>query len=239
MPGLETQLLAQLHAESGTVLLLGFLGGVLSSLLPCSVGMLPVLIGYVGGFGELSRWGILRQVLLFMVGVSLVLTVLGVLASSIGFAFGSLVGEGWYWVVGITAILMGLQLLGWITLPLPPGLTRLPATPAGRWLSPLILGLAFGAATSPCGTPFLTVILGFISQQKNILLGGAALFAYGLGQSILLLLVGLGTGLIRHLAVLRRVGHVINTLSAVVFILAGALLIAQGAGWLDPLAFFP
>lgn len=220
------------------VLLLAFAGGVMSSLLPCTVGMLPVLVGYVGGYTESSRLAILRQILLFMIGFALVLTALGVLASLLGTAMAALVGASWYYFLGALAILMGLQLLEVIQLPLPQFVTRLPETSSGQWLAPILLGAAFGAASSPCGTPFLTAILGFISREKNWMLGGASLFSYALGQSMLLLLVGLFTGLIKQLAVFRRVGHVITRLSACVFVLGGVLLIAQAAGWLDIFAFF-
>lgn len=230
---IEQLFLENLDARSGVVILLAFLGGVVSSLLPCTIGMLPVLIGYVGGYSGSSRWAVLRQVLLFVLGVALVMTILGVAASTLGIAFGGLVGSGWYYAVGVVAIVMGLQLLGVINIPLPQLITKLPDSKPGQILMPIVLGMAFGAASSPCGTPFLTAILGFISQEKNLWLGGGSLFAYALGQSVLLIVVGLFTGLIKHMAVVRRVGKVINLLSGITFILAGALLIAQAASWLD------
>lgn len=238
MPDLQTAFLSTLNSHSYTVLLLAFAGGVMSSLLPCTVGMLPVLVGYVGGYTESSKVAILRQIVLFMLGFSLVLTVLGILASVLGTAMAALVGSGWYYFLGILAIVMGLQLLEVIQLPLPQFVTRLPETRSGQWLAPIALGAAFGAASSPCGTPFLTAILGFISREKNWVLGGASLFSYAFGQSMLLLVVGLFTGLLKQMALFRQVGSVVTKLSAVVFMLAGVLLIALAAGWLDPFAFF-
>jgi cytochrome c-type biogenesis protein len=170
--------------------------------------------------------------------VATVMTALGIATVLMGIAFGGMIGSGWYYVVGIVAILMGLQLLDLFRLPLPQFVSKMPVTTTDRIGRPFILGLAFGAATSPCGTPFLTAMLGFISQTQNIALGGISLFSYALGQTVLLLVVGLFTGLLKHMATLRRVGGVFNRLSAVVFILAGLLFIALGAGWLDPLAFY-
>jgi cytochrome c-type biogenesis protein len=239
MPDLHATFLHMLNAHSYSVLLLAFLGGVMSSLLPCTVGMLPILIGYVGGYTESSKLAILRQILLFMLGFALVLTALGILASILGTAMAMLVGPLWYYLLGGLAILMGLVLLDLIHLPLPQLITRLPQTGTGKWLAPIILGAAFGAASSPCGTPFLTAILGFISREHNWLLGGFSLFCYAVGQSMLLLIAGLFTGFLKQMAVFRRVGMIVTQLSAVVFILAGFLLIAQAAGWLDVFAFYP
>jgi cytochrome c-type biogenesis protein len=238
MEPLQSAFLHTLNAHSYRVLLLAFAGGVASSLLPCTVGMLPILIGYVGGYTETSKWAILRQIVLFMLGFALVLTALGIAASILGMAMAALVGHGWYYLLGAVAILMGLQLLEVIHLPLPQFVTRMPQSTPGKLLAPIALGAAFGAASSPCGTPFLTAILGFISREQNWLLGGLSLFCYALGQSMLLLITGLFTGLMKQMAVLRQVGSVITKLSAVVFILAGLLLIAQAAGWLDIFAFF-
>jgi cytochrome c-type biogenesis protein len=239
MDSLQQVFMQSLNTHSYMVLILAFLGGVASSLLPCTVGMLPVLVGYVGGYGETSKWSVLQQILLFMLGFALVLTILGILASVLGMAMGAMVGNSWYYVLGVVAIIMGLHLLEIIQLPLPQFVTKLPESKPGQILAPILMGAAFGAASSPCGTPFLTGILGFISREANWVLGGFSLFAYAFGQSMLLLVVGLCTGLIKKMAVFRHVGSVINKLSASVFILAGLLLIAQAAGWLDIFAFMP
>ena len=232
MNGLEAQFFSALGNHSLIVILLAFAGGIISSLLPCAIGMLPVLVGYVGGYSDLSKQMIIRQLLLFIMGISLVLTAFGIAATALGVAFGSFIGGGGYIVAGLLAVLMGLHLLEFIHLPLPQFVTHLPDTKTGKWITPLLLGMAFGAASSPCGTPFLTAILGFMSTEKNFVLGGVSLFAYGVGQSMLLLIVGLFTGLIKHIARLRQVGSVMNTLSGIIFILGGLLLIAQGLGYM-------
>jgi cytochrome c-type biogenesis protein len=197
--------------------------------------MLPILIGYVGGYANLSRGRLLLQVLLFILGTSTILTVLGVGASLLGIAFGSWLGSGWYAVMGTLAVLMGLQLLGVLHIPFPQVIQKMPETRSGQLLAPYLLGLAFGAASSPCGTPFLTAILGFISRENDLWLGGVSLFFYGLGQGIIFLVVGLFTGLLKHLAMLRRVGAVINAMSGIVFIIAGLVLLLMATGWLEPL----
>jgi cytochrome c-type biogenesis protein len=221
--------------------LLGFaLGaGIASSLSPCVIGMLPVMVGYVGGYSELSRLEALRHILLFIIGFALVLTVLGILAGLLGLVMGSLVGVWWYYLLGLLSILMGLHLLEVIHVPIPSLVHKFPASQSGRFLAPLLLGAMFGAASSPCGTPFLTAMLAFISEKHDWVLGGLGLFIYALGQSILLLITGLFTGLLKRMAILRRVGVVIVKLSATVFILCGVRLIALAAGWFDLFAFYP
>ena len=95
MNGLEAQFFSALGNHSLIVILLAFAGGIISSLLPCAIGMLPVLVGYVGGYSDLSKQMIIRQLLLFIMGISLVLTAFGIAATALGVAFGSFIGGGW------------------------------------------------------------------------------------------------------------------------------------------------
>jgi cytochrome c-type biogenesis protein len=221
------------------VLMLSFAGGVVSSLLPCTVSMMPLMVGYIGGYGQSSKTEVFFQTLSFVAGLATVLASLGIIASLLGLTFGAFLGPTWYSIIGVVAILMGLQLLNILHLPIPSGLTTLPKTGKGRFIAPFLLGLLFGTVASPCGTPYLAAILGLMSQQKNVLLGGASLFLYAMGQGVLLLAVGMFTGLMKHVATLRRVGAVLSGLSGVVFILVGLLLVAQGTGlWNQILAVF-
>jgi cytochrome c-type biogenesis protein len=235
---MQTEWILHDLSSGHTVVMLfsAFLGGIVSSLLPCSLGMLPVLVGYMGGYNQATkRSELFLQVCFFVLGVSLVLTVIGILTSVLGLAFGGLIGSGWYYAIGILAIVMGLQLLGVFHVPLPQLVQKLPDTQAGRYLTPLILGMAFGLASSPCGTPFLSVILGLMSQEHNWVLGGSSLFCYALGQGMLLLLVGLGVGVLKHMATLRKIGFVMNQISGWAFILTGLYLLILGSGHLGDL----
>jgi cytochrome c-type biogenesis protein len=233
---LEQWFTQSLNAQSASLIVLAFAGGVVSTLLPCSISMLPVLVGYVGGYAETNtKADILLQVGLFVTGLAFVMTLLGLSAGFIGVTFGTWAGSGWYYAVGALAIAMGLQLLDVIHLPLPRFITRLPEggigkTGAAKYFAPVILGMAFGAASSPCGTPFLAGIMALISNTKNIVLGGTSLFAYALGQGSLLVVVGLFTGLLKHRARMQQVGSVITKLSAALFMIVGLLLFAEGSG---------
>ncbi len=230
MMDLSGLLLEHYGARSIGVIGIAFVGGIISSLLPCAVGMLPVIIGYITGYGEDSKFKLFLQLAMFILGIAIIMTILGVAASVLGLTFGNVLGSGWYYTIGALAILMGLQLLEVIHLPLPQFVTKLPETNYGRYLTPLVLGMAFGTASSPCGTPFLLAILGFISHENDILLGGTSLFSYALGQGVLLMIVGLGTGMLKHMGTFRKVGSTLNKVSAVAFLLVGAMFIAQGLG---------
>lgn len=224
-----------LQQQSLMIIALSFLGGVASTFLPCTIAMMPILIGYISGFGDTTKkTTLLLQILFFIIGLGIVMAILGTLASLLGLTFGSWVGPPAQITVGIVAILIAANMLEWFHLPTLPGLSKLPEFKQrnGFWfyLSPMLLGMAFGVASSPCGTPFLAGILAFISQTHNVALGAVSLFAYAIGQGALLILIGLFTGLLKQMAQLRAVGHHLSRLSALVFLLLGIGFLIEGLG---------
>lgn len=230
MQGLEALFQQSVTNQSLWMILFAFVGGVISSLLPCTVGMLPVMLGYITSEVNVSTPRVVAHVMCFILGVSVVMTVLGILAAALGMAFGTLIGSTVYYILGGVLLIAGCQMLGVFHLPLPQLMTRLPQTSYGQWVTPFILGLFFGLTASPCGTPFLAGILGLISIEGNWWLGGISLFCYALGQGMLLLVVGVFASMLSHLHLLRRLGHVLNIISGVFFLVAGALLLMQGSG---------
>lgn len=204
----------------------GLLAGLVSSLLPCNLAVLPLMMGYLGASKQTpSRANWALKVGLFGLGVALTLTTLGVGATLLGHAFGGWLAGGWlYRVVGTVAILMGLTLLGvWHgpTLGVFQRLPQINLPPALLWLEPLLVGAFSGLVASPCGTPYLVAVLSVIGQFKQVGLGAWVLFCYALGQSVPLLLVGLLAGWGRYMAGARQLGQLLNTLSGAVFVLAG------------------
>ncbi|MFN8614666.1 MAG: cytochrome c biogenesis protein CcdA [Vampirovibrionales bacterium] len=246
MNDLSTTLPFVFYQPNDTLWLLGasFIGGVISTLLPCSIAMAPILVGTIGSLGDTNHKArLFLQITLFVVGLATTLAILGLMAGLLGETLSSLGGPNGAPLikaaVGLISIGVGCQLLTWFHIPLPQWLSRLPDPNHLKWLglgAPFALGVLFGMASTPCGTPFLAAILGLISQTKNVVLGGACLFLYGLGQGLLLFMVGLLTGVMKYWAQVRQVGQVFNQLSGGVFLLIGIGMIADALGYLDGLA---
>lgn len=231
-----TQITSQINSIGSTnsllIIALAFAGGIVTSFFPCTVALLPVLVGYMGGYSGGSKRDIALQVLVFILGLASVMAILGVVLSLLGFSFGAQSNMAVYIAVGVLCIVMALQMLEWINLPLPQAVKQLPETQPGKILSFYILGCAFGLVASPCGTPVLAAILGVIAKQGNIALGGVSLFAYALGQGVLLLIVGLFTGFLKHKATMMKIGVVLTRMSALLLLLVGLAYIVQSFGLL-------
>ncbi|HBQ99288.1 MULTISPECIES: cytochrome c biogenesis protein CcdA [unclassified Roseofilum] len=193
--------LAHLNAVS---LGLIFIAGLLTSLTPCMLSMLPLTVAYIGGYETENRLQSAIQSLWFAAGLATTLALLGIVAALVGQVYGQ-IGIGLPIIVSIIAILMGLNLLE--ALPL-----QLPASGGMDWISPnfpnsvrsYLIGLTFGLVASPCSTPVLATLLAWVSSTQNPILGSGLLLAYTAGYVSPLVLAGTFTASIKKLLALRQ-----------------------------------
>ncbi len=201
-----------------------FLGGIISSASPCVLAMIPLVIGYVGGYAEGSQKKAIQYSLVFTLGLTITFTGLGIIAGAMGRLFGD-VGSFWNYVLPPVAILLGLQLLGafkFIKLNIGISQRFLPKRKA--LLGALLMGLFFGIVASPCATPVLAVILTFAAIQKQLAYSGGLLLAYALGHWVLILGAGISAGFAQR--VLESKG--ISNFSSYSKKVAGVILIGTG-----------
>ena len=197
------------------------LAGLLTSLSPCLLSMLPIMVGYMGGYDSDTRQEAVLRSASFASGLATTLALLGLAAGLFGFVYGQ-VAVGLPILVSLIAILMGLNLLGILQLSLPSinGPT-LDSWNAPSWLKAYGLGLTFGFVASPCSTPVLATLLAWISSTQNPMLGSALLLTYGLGYVTPLVLAGTFTLAIKRMLELRQWSSWITPAS-------GALLLGFG-----------
>lgn len=175
-----------------------FLGGIISSASPCVLAMIPLVIGYVGGYSQGSQRKAVQYSIAFVLGLTVTFTILGVIAGAFGKLFGD-VGAFWKYVIPSIAILLGLQLLGVLRFNLNVGVSpeRLPKRRA--LFGAFLMGLFFGIVASPCATPVLGVILTFAAIKRDLVYSSGLLAAYALGHWVLVLGAGVSVGLAQRL----------------------------------------
>ena len=108
------------------ILIISFLSGILASLSPCSLGILPLIIGYVGGYSKGNNKKLLIQMLSFSVGLSLVLSIIGVVCALTGRAFTSFASPIIILIFASVITIMGLNLLGVIEINFPSIIKKMP-----------------------------------------------------------------------------------------------------------------
>ncbi len=198
-----------------------FIAGLLTSLTPCMLSMLPITIGYIGGYDTKGRGQAFTQSIYFSLGLATTLAALGVIAATVGRVYGQ-IGIGLPILVSLIAIAMGLNLLEILPLPFPSlGTTDWIKEDFPPGIRSYLLGLTFGLVASPCSTPVLATLLAWVVATQDLLLGAALLLAYTAGYVFPLVLAGTFTASIKKLLELRRWSGWINPVS-------GALLLGFG-----------
>ena len=198
-----------------------FGAGLLTSLTPCTLSMLPITIGYIGGAEEKTRSQSIIQSIWFSLGLATTLAGLGIVAAGFGQIYGQ-IGIGLPIVVSAIAIIMGLNLLEIIQIQFPSiGATDWITNDLPKSVRAYLVGLTFGLVASPCSTPVLATLLAWVSTTHDLVLGAGLLLAYTLGYVMPILIAGIFTASLKKLLSLRQWSGWINPVS-------GALLVGFG-----------
>jgi thiol:disulfide interchange protein DsbD len=220
---LEGLIRGRMGSASFLLFLLVFAAGFLASLTPCVYPVIPIVMGFVGGRSQGRKLKGFVLSLFFVLGLSLVYSILGVIAAKTG----SLIGISFQSpvvviVIAAIFIVMGFSLAGLFSIPVPSWITaKASGSHKSEYLGAVIVGGVSAVIAAPCVGPVLIALLSWISQSGNILLGFWLTFVFSLGMSVIFLLAGTFSGAI---ASLPRGG---GWMSAVKYFFA-ALLIAGG-----------
>ena len=207
------------------VLAMCFLGGVISSLSPCGIGMLPVVVSYIGASPEQKVSKSAIQIVFFILGLAVTLTAIGVIAALTGQVFGA--GNRSYFVLILTSLILifGLNLVGLIDINFPVLVKKFPKSEKHNAITyPFILGLVFAFATTPCSTPILAGIMATASLSANITYAALMLFMFSIGQGMIILVAGLFTSVLKNLSSFARYADILTKLSGVILILFALFL---------------
>ncbi len=214
-----------LSGISPVTFIIVYIGGVLTSISPCILTMVPVIVGYIGGYSDEnnSKFRGFLTSLAFVLGMSLTFALFGVIAVLLGRVFGQ-VGKAWYYILSAIAIIMGLHLLGVINIRFP-SLNITPLKKGGLFQA-FLIGLTFGLVMSPCATPVLAVIITYVAATKNVFYGSGLLFVYGLGHGLPLILAGTFTAAVKQMARFHKFSQYVTIASGVMLIFLGLYFLA-------------
>jgi thioredoxin:protein disulfide reductase len=190
------------------ILPLFLLLGIGLSFTPCVLPMVPILSSIIVGEGtQVSRGRGFTLSATYSLGMALVYTALGVAAGLAGEGLAAALQNPW--VLGSFAVLMAvlsLSMFGVYQLQVPAAIQSKLSDASGRQSSGKLAGVFVMGAISalivgPCVAAPLAGALLYISQTRDVVIGGSALFAMAVGMSVPLLLVGVSAG-----ALLPRAG---------------------------------
>ncbi len=176
-----------------------FLAGLISSIAPCTLTAIALVVGFVGGQKSGGKGKAIAVTISFFMGLTVAFVVLGALAQGLGILLRGPLYSG---ILGILVLVMGLHVAGVVRLPMPsvsPDAEKLTGI-AGAF----ILGLVTATVSAPCATPVLIAVLALASASTEGARGLLLITAYGLGHWAPVLVAGFTAGLLPSL--LKRKG---------------------------------
>jgi cytochrome c biogenesis protein CcdA len=217
---------------SPVALPLAFLLGLVSAVSSacCTLPAMGMLIAYSGTRQDSNRRAVIVSALSFMIGTSVALIVLGVIAGFVGQTAQAMLGRYWMLFAGVIAVVLGLAALKLLPVELPQFSRKVAGRPAvhgmlGTVLVGLLMGGGVAASSLPCN-PGIFIVIGASVLMGQILWGMVLMAAFGVGFSLPLGAILFGVSFGKSAIKAQKVEAVIRTVAGILLVSAGLYLLA-------------
>lgn len=169
------------HANPIVRFVILFVAGLALAFTPCVYPMIPVTVGYFSGQSEAKTKKVLLLAAMYVLGLALTYSTLGVIAATTGKAFGDAM-QSPFVTAGIAVVLfaLALSMFGLFEIR-PPSFIESRASGKSGVLGALIMGLIFGIVVAPCVGPLVLALLIVVARIGSPIMGFLLFFALALG----------------------------------------------------------
>ncbi len=176
-------------------LALVFLGGLALNLTPCVYPLIPITISYFGGQAGEKKGSLLTHAIVYVLGMAVTYSVLGVIAALTGSLFGAAL-QNPYVLIVLAAILVGLSLsmFDLYEIRVPAFLSNFAGGARQGLFGTLFMGLTVGIVAAPCIGPFVLALLTYVGEQGNVFLGFILFFVLAIGLGIPFIFLAIFSG---------------------------------------------
>jgi thioredoxin:protein disulfide reductase len=183
---------ALLHGDILWSLLLALLAGLLTSLSPCVYPLIPITLSVMGARQYDSHFQGFIVSLAYVLGMSLIYTVLGAMFASVGILLGSLMQHPvMLLIVSAIFLVLALIMLGAGNVVVPVSIMNYFSKVGGQGKkSAFLMGLVAGVLAAPCTGPIIAFILMLIAKGKDVSLGSMLMLMFSIGMGIPFLVLG-------------------------------------------------
>jgi len=180
--------------------LLVFLGGLALNLTPCVYPLIPITLGYFGGQSESKTSRLFALALVYVTGMAITYSVIGVITALSGSLFGSLL-QNPFVLIGIALVLIALSLsmFGLYEFQLPASWMAKFGEARSGYFGALFMGLTMGIVAAPCIGPFVVGLLTFVGAKGDPVFGFLIFFVLALGLGFPYIFLAVFSGKIKSL----------------------------------------
>jgi len=173
-------------------LLLVFVGGLALNLTPCVYPLIPITVGFFGGQSEGSTTKLFLMGILFILGLAVTYSAIGVITSLTGAVFGALLQNPIVILLVVLIMLaLSLSMFGVYEFKLPDSLVNKAGGAKSGLYGAFFMGLTMGIVAAPCIGPFVLGLVTYVATKQDPYFGFLLFFvlAVGLGTPYLFLAV--------------------------------------------------
>ena len=188
---------AALVTEKGWILafILVFLAGLALNLTPCVYPLIPITISYFGGQTEGKKGKLLGHAIIYVLGMAITYSMLGVMAALTGSLFGAALQNPYVLVaIAIILIALALSMFDLYEIRVPNFLTNFAGRAKQGYFGTFFMGLTVGIVAAPCIGPFVLALLTFVGEKGDVMLGFSMFFVLALGLGLPFLLLAVFSG---------------------------------------------
>lgn len=181
-------------------LLFVFIGGLALNLTPCVYPLIPITIGYFGGQSEGRTSRLTLMGLLFMLGMAVTYSIVGVITSLTGAVFGALLQNPIVILIIVAIfIILSLSMFGVYEFKLPDSWVAKAGGAKGGYFGAFFMGLTMGIVAAPCIGPFVLGLVTYVAAKGDPLFGFLMFFVLALGLGLPYLFLAIFSGKIKNL----------------------------------------
>jgi thiol:disulfide interchange protein DsbD len=182
------------------VFILVFLGGLALNLTPCVYPLIPITISYFGGQTQGKKGSLVVHSVLYIIGMAVTYSILGVIAALTGSLFGAALQYPPVLIaIATIMIILALGMFNVYELRLPVFLNRLAGGSRKGFFGTFFMGLTVGIVAAPCIGPFVLGLLTYVGDKGNVILGFSLFFVLAMGLGVPFLLLAIFSGSLSRL----------------------------------------
>lgn len=181
-------------------LIIVFIGGLALNLTPCVYPLIPITLGYFGGQSEGSTKRLVMMGILFVVGLAVTYSIIGVVTSLTGAIFGTLLQSPIVIiVVALILFTLSLSMFGVYEFKLPDSLVAKAGGAKGGMYGAFFMGLTLGIVAAPCVGPFVIGLVTYVAAKQDPFFGFIMFFVLALGLGAPYIFLAIFSGKIKNL----------------------------------------